>query len=318
MPPPRLPLTRPAWVLTGPTGSGKSEFALRLAEAHRAEIIAMDSMTLYRGMDIGTAKPMAEERRRVPHHLIDVLEPWESANVAWWLERAAECCREIESRRKQVLFVGGTPLYLKALLHGLFDGPPADAIVRSRLEKEAGRDSAGLHRLLAEVDAPTAARLHPNDARRIVRALEVFELSGRPISAWQREWQKDPSAELLRCSWIDRPRDELHARIDARVERMMAAGWPDEVRNLLALSKPLSRQANQALGYAEVRDFIEGRADQKSTIELIQMRSRQFAKRQLTWFRSLRPLVRITVRGDEWPNVTSWPDFAGRATGSSV
>jgi tRNA dimethylallyltransferase len=293
-------------VLTGPTGSGKSEFALRLAEAHGAEIIAMDSMTLYRGMDVGTAKPTAEERRRVPHHLIDALHPWESANVAWWLDRAAECCREIELRGRQVLFVGGTPLYLKALLHGLFDGPPADATVRSRLEAQNG---AELHRRLAEVDAPTAARLHPNDSRRLVRALEVWELTGRPISDWQREWEGRPADNLLRCWWVGRPREELYARIDARVERMMNAGWPDEVRALLALPKPLSRQASQALGYAEVREFVEDRADRKSTIELIQMRSRQFAKRQLTWFRSL-PLVRIAVRGGGWPDVTTWPDFA--------
>src|SRR5262245_28927262 len=149
MPPPRLPLTRPAWVLTGPTGSGKSEFVLRLAEAHGAEIIAMDSMTLYRGMDIGTAKPTAAERRRVPHHLIDALEPWESANVAWWLERAVECCRDIESRGRRVLFVGGTPLYLKALLHGLFEVPPVDAELRQRLENEARDDGARLHARLA-------------------------------------------------------------------------------------------------------------------------------------------------------------------------
>jgi tRNA dimethylallyltransferase len=310
MPSSTLPLTRPAWVLTGPTGSGKSEFALRLAEAHGAEIVAMDSMTLYRGMDVGTAKPHAEERRRVPHHLIDVLEPWESANVAWWLERAVECCRDIESRGRQVLFVGGTPLYLKALLHGLFDGPSADPDIRQRLEAAAREDSAKLHARLAEVDPPTAARLHPNDGRRIVRALEVWELTGRPISALQREWQAGPVCDMLRCWWISRPRDELCARIDVRVERMMAAGWPDEVRALLALPKPLSRQAGQALGYAEVRDYVESRADLRATIELVQLRSRQFAKRQLTWFRGLRSLVRVPVAGDGWPRVMNWPEFA--------
>src|SRR5881227_2458399 len=125
-----------ALILTGPTGSGKSRLALDLAPRLDAEIVAMDSMTLYRGMDVGTAKPSAEERRRVPHHLIDSLEPWESANVAWWLERAVECCRDIESRGRKVLFVGGTPLYLKALLHGLFEGPPVDAELRQRLESK--------------------------------------------------------------------------------------------------------------------------------------------------------------------------------------
>ncbi len=310
MPPPTLPLTRPAWVLTGPTGSGKSQFALCLAEAHGAEIIAMDSMTLYRGMDVGTAKPSAAERQRVPHHLIDVLEPWESANVAWWLQRAAECCRDIESRGKQVLFVGGTPLYLKALLHGLFEGPSADSGVRQRLEGEARENSARLHARLARVDAPTAARLHPNDARRIVRALEVWELTGRPISDWQREWQAEPASEMLRCWWIDRPREELDDRINARVEKMMAAGWPEEVRTLLQLERPLSRQARQALGYVEVREFVEGRTARNTTIALIQLRSRQFAKRQLTWFRQLPCLTRISISGNGWPEVTNWPEFA--------
>jgi tRNA dimethylallyltransferase len=315
---PTLPLTRPAWVLTGPTGSGKSEFALRLAETHGAEIIAMDSMTLYRGMDVGTAKSTAEERRRVPHHLIDELEAWESANVAWWLGRAAECCRDIESRGRQVLFVGGTPLYLKALLHGLFEGPPADPAIRERLEAEARRDGAGLHRRLAEVDAPTAARLHPNDVRRIVRALEVWETTGRPISDWQREWEQEPASDMLRCWWIDRPRDELCTRINSRVERMMAAGWPDEVQRLLASPKPLSRQASQALGYAEVREYVEGRADRQATIELIQLRSRQFAKRQRTWFRQLRPLALVPVSGNRWPDVTIWPDFPCTTTDKIV
>jgi tRNA dimethylallyltransferase len=310
MAPLRLPLTRPAWVLTGPTGSGKSEFALRLAEARGAEIIAMDSMTLYRGLDVGTAKPTPEERRRVPHHLIDALAPWESANVAWWLDRAIDCCRDIESRGRQVFFVGGTPLYLKALLHGLFEGPPVDAELRQRLESEARDDGTRLHARLAEVDAPTAARLHPNDLRRVVRALEVWESTGRRMSDLQREWQDEPASEMLRCWWIDRPRDDLYARINARVERMMAAGWPEEVRTLLQLERPLSRQASQALGYAEVRDYVEGKSDRESTIALIQLRNRQFAKRQLTWFRQLRPLTRIPVSGRSWPEVTNGPDFA--------
>src|SRR5260221_4124544 len=175
---------RNAFILTGPTGSGKSEFALALAERLGAEIIGMDSMTLYRGMDIGTAKPTAADRLRVPHHLIDLLEPWESANVAWWLERAAESCREIEARGRRVLFVGGTPLYLKALLYGLFDGPPADAELRRRLELLGGQ---ALRKRLSIVDPKTAARLHANDLRRLVRALEVWGLTGQPMSFWQHQ-----------------------------------------------------------------------------------------------------------------------------------
>src|SRR5262245_18312987 len=155
-----------AYVLTGPTGSGKTELGLELALRLGAEIVSMDSMALYRGMDIGTAKPGIEERRRVPHHLIDVLDPWESASVAWWLEQAALCDRDIESRGRRVLFVGGTPLYLKALLVGLFDGPPADVELRRGLTQEAetlGRQA--LHERLARIDPVTAARLHANDVR---------------------------------------------------------------------------------------------------------------------------------------------------------
>ena len=179
-----------AFILTGPTGAGKSRLALALAERLGAEIVSMDSMALYRGMDVGTAKPGPDERRRVPHHLIDVLDPWESASVAWWLRRAAECCTEIENRGRRVLFVGGTPLYLKAVLHGLFDGPPADEQLRRRLADEAETlGPAALHARLADVDPVGAARLHPNDVRRVVRALEVWQLTGRPISAWQTQWR---------------------------------------------------------------------------------------------------------------------------------
>src|SRR5262249_20795630 len=186
-------VSRHALTLTGPTGSGKSQLAPDLAEQLGTEIVGLDSMTLYRGLDVGTAKPSAADRRRVPHHLLDVLDPWESASVAWWLDRAADCVRDIQARGRRALFVGGTPLYLKALLHGLFDGPPAAAALRQRLEQEAERDGwPALHARLARVDPAGAARLHPNDLRRVVRALEVHELTGRPISAWQTQWRSTP------------------------------------------------------------------------------------------------------------------------------
>lgn len=298
-----LGLSRPAWVITGATGCGKSDFALRLAERYGGEIISMDSMTLYRGLDIGTAKPTEEQRRRVPHHLVDELEPWQSANVAWWLQRAIACCRDIDRRGQQIIFVGGTPLYLKALLFGLFSGPPADRQIRARLERMGHEHgSAALHQRLQQVDPTLAARLHPNDARRLVRALEVWESTGKPLSAWQQEWQRQPDLRSLRCWWLDRPRDELDRRIDARVDQMIALGWADEVRRLLALPQPMSREAWQALGYAEMRDFVEGRIDLETARRMIQRRSRQFARRQLTWFRSLPGLIRVSVQGDSWPD----------------
>lgn len=280
---------RDAFVLTGPTGSGKSRLALELAERHAAEILSMDSMALYRGLDIGTAKPTAADRRRVPHHLIDVLDPWQSSSVAWWLDQARACCQDIRRRGKRVLIVGGTPLYLKALLHGLFDGPPADAALRQRLTQEAGQHgSAALHARLSAVDPAAATRLHPNDLRRVIRALEVWELTGRPISAWQQQWANPPAvAQAPRVVWLDLPRTELYERINRRVEQMFTDGLVEEVRTLRALPRPLSREACQALGYREVFAHLDGHASLADTIALVQTHSRQFAKRQITWFRHL-------------------------------
>src|SRR5947208_11879552 len=218
-----------ALILAGPTASGKTELCIEIAEHLNAEIVSMDSMTLYRGMDIGTAKPAPEVRQRIRHHLIDVLDPWESASVAWWLQQAKQCCRDIESRGKRILLVGGTPLYLKALLRGLFAGPPADPELRQRLIQEGERDGdQALHHRLAEVDPVSANRLHPHDVRRIVRALEVWEITGRPISAWQKQWTSydGPMTEngalgLDRCLWLDVLRNELYARNNARVRRVI-------------------------------------------------------------------------------------------------
>ncbi|HEX3149867.1 MAG TPA: tRNA (adenosine(37)-N6)-dimethylallyltransferase MiaA [Gemmataceae bacterium] len=280
-----------ALVLTGPTASGKSALALELAERMNGEIIAADSMTVYRQMDIGTAKPSAADRARVPHHLIDVLDPWESASVAWWLERSEAVVADIERRGKTALFVGGTPFYLKALLCGLFPSPPADRELRHRLEGEATTlGNQALHDRLASVDPPTAHRLHPNDVRRVVRALEVWHLTGKPISAWQQQewWDSDnPRFRPGSCLVVDVPREELYARIDRRVEAMFAAGWIDEVRRLRALPRPLSREASQALGYREIGDYLDGNRTLEATIAEVQLRTRQFAKRQLTWFRGL-------------------------------
>jgi tRNA dimethylallyltransferase len=301
-----LPPFNNALVLTGPTAAGKSQLGIELAQALGAEIIAMDSMTLYRGMDVGTAKPTPGERTAVRHHLIDVLDPWESASVAWWLERAAECCRDIEGRGKRVLFVGGTPLYLKALLCGLFDGPPADQALRQQLEAEAmAKGSAALHTRLAAVDPVSAGRIHPNDVRRTVRALEVYTLTGKPLSALQTQWDRD-EAEVTDGAdtvlWLDVPRAELHARIDRRVEAMFAAGLVEEVRRLRTLPQQWSREASRALGYREVCAHLDGRMDWAATIALVQTRSRQFAKRQLTWFRHL-PGCRPATKELTW---TRW------------
>ena len=295
-----MPFDR-ALILTGPTACGKTALALDLAERVGAEIVALDSMTVYRGMDIGTAKPSPEERGRVRHHLIDALDPWESATVAWWLELAERACRDITARGLRPLFVGGTPFYLKALLHGLFPGPPADEALRRDLEAEAGRDgNAALHAKLAAVDAKTAARLHPNDVRRVVRALEVHRLTGRPISAWQQTWdtpafaaspEAAPPPARIPAVVLELPREVLYDRVNRRVGGMLAVGWLDEVKRLRDLPRPLSREARQALGYREMLDFLDNGGAWDDTVERIRIHTRQFAKRQLTWFRSFQGLT---------------------------
>jgi tRNA dimethylallyltransferase len=288
-----------ALVLTGSTASGKTALGVRIAQRLNAEIISMDSMALYRHMDIGTAKPCIAERTMIPHHLIDVLEPHESGSVAWWLDQAKRCTHDIEARGKQVLFVGGTPLYLKALLCGLFDGPPADEAIRQRLLAEADAlGSAQLHARLAAVDPRSAERIHPNDVRRMVRAFEVYELTGKPMSAWQTQWVRRQEAgdrkqeSPIVC--LELKREERYERINRRVEQMFAAGWVEEVRRLRALDRPLSQEASKALGYAEIAAFLDGHANLPDTIALVQMRSRNYAKRQMTWFRSLPECKPIT------------------------
>ncbi len=297
-----------ALVLTGPTGSGKTKFGIEMAQHLDAEIISMDSMALYRGMEIGTAKPTVAERAAVAHHLIDVRDPWEGASVAWWLDEARRLVREIEARGKRILFVGGTPLYLKALLCGLFDGPPADADIRRRLADEArAAGPAELHHRLQAVDPVSAERIHVNDIRRMIRALEVHELTGKPMSAWQTQWgtadsrqqtaDSESSSPPAACCllpavlWLDLPRQELYERINRRVEEMFAAGLVDEVARLRAMDRPLSLEASQALGYKEIHDLLDGTITLSEAIVRVQTRSRNFARRQITWFRHM-PLCR--------------------------
>ncbi len=286
-----------ALLLSGPTGAGKTALALDLAERLDAEIVCADSMTLYRGFDIGTAKPTPAERARVRHHLLDCLDPHESANVAWWLNRAGECCREIEGRGKRVLVVGGTPFYLKAILSGLFDGPPVDPLVRARLEARALTEPAELATELARVDPPSAARLHPNDVRRVVRALEVFHSTGRPLSEWQTTWADPP--RLLPLVVIDREKSELAERLDRRLHQMLADGWPAEVERLLSV--PWGREVSQAVGYRELAAVARGEAELAQAVERIRVGTRQLAKRQRTFLRGLPGAAWVTITPGDAP-----------------
>jgi tRNA dimethylallyltransferase len=286
------------WYLTGPTASGKSAAGVELALRIGAEIISMDSMALYRHMDIGTAKPSEEQRRRVPHYSIDVIDPHEEFSLAQYIEAAHRCVQDIAGRGKNTLFVGGTPLYLKGLLRGIFQGPAADWTFRRQLQQEAqSQDPLWLYRRLQEVDAAAATKLHPNDTRRLIRALEIFHLTGRPISEFQKQFDVGAPAQRRRVFVLDWPRDELRARIDRRVGEMFENGLIDEVRALLADPQPPGKTARQAVGYREAIEHLEGRRTLDETVELVRLHTRQLAKRQNTWFRSLSECRFVTLSG---------------------
>ena len=302
MPSPDVQLLRQCWFLAGPTASGKTAAGIELAERLGAEIVALDSMTLYRGMDIGTAKPSVAERLRVPHHLLDIIDPHEEYSLAEYVAAAEQVCREIVERGRVPLFVGGTGLYLRGLLRGVFVGPPADWVLRERWQRFAREQGAiALHSRLKELDPATAARLPPQDERRIIRALEVHELTGMSLSEQHQERPLSSEERPRHVYWLSPDRDWLYARINARVEAMFAAGLIEEVRRLRENSLPWSRTAGQALGYKEVLEFMERVRDLKETIELVQTRTRQFAKRQHTWFRNLEECESAPISGEESP-----------------
>ncbi len=315
--------------LTGPTACGKSEAGLLLAEQLGAEIISMDSMAVYRGMNVGTAKPAAEQRKQISHHLIDVVDPWQSYSVARYVSDAEDAVADILSQSRQVLFVGGTGLYLKRFVEGIFSGPRADGKFRSECRERAiceGMDA--LHEELRQVDALSAERIHPNDAIRIIRALEVHHLTGHAMSELQRkgrdEFEKRRrekfGAEKIdyRMCALAREREDLNRRIDERVDRMFGAGLVDEVRELCDTSREhlasrppadkrysLGRQASQALGYREVLDYLNGRISLEQAVEQAKLHTRQFATKQMTWFRNFPDMRYIELNADEEADAAS-------------
>ncbi len=289
---------RDGWFLTGPTASGKTEIGLELAELLGAEIVSLDSMAIYRGMDIGTAKPDRQQRGRVAHHLLDLVDPTQDYSLAQYIAAAEEVVCEITARDRPALFVGGTPLYLKSLLRGIFSGPPADWTLRSQWQEVLDRQGPEhLHARLAELDPLSAQRLHPRDTRRVIRALEVWEKTGQSITALQQQFDRARAAESCRVFALEWPRDELARRIDARVDAMFASGFVDEVRRLVDRHGRLSRTASQAVGYKEVIQHLDGQRNLPDTLELVKTRTRQFAKRQGTWFRSLSECRTVKLTG---------------------
>jgi len=273
------------WFLSGPTASGKSALAIPLARRLGAEIVSVDSMAVYRGLDIGTAKPTPGQQAAVPHHVVNVVEANAAYSVARWLDDAARAMADCRSRGRGVLFVGGTPLYLRALRDGLAPLPPADPDLRQRLAEEAAASGPeALHARLAVIDPPAAARIHPRDAKRIIRALEVAETTGRPLS---HAFAPAPNPLFeSRLMIVDLPRATLYERIDRRVERMFAEGIVEETRAARARPGGIGPTARQAAGYAEAIELIEGRIDLAAAVQRTQQRTRQLAKRQLTWLRS--------------------------------
>lgn len=320
------PLVRRAVVLAGPTASGKSGVALELAEALDGEILSLDSIAVYRDMDIGSAKPSAADRDRVPHHLLDLVPPTEDFSVARYLRAAHRAVRQIEGRGRLPIFVGGTPLFLKGILRGFDPGPPADWEFRERVERDVRRYGIdALRERLRQVDPLAAHRIGPSDTRRMIRALEYVRHTGVPISHRQTQFDRGQPAHACRVFALSHDRQRLHDRINRRVETMFDRGLVEETQGLLRRYGELSRTARQAVGYREVltwlgrrdetarphetarRDEAEGprlaRSAEPTTLEQVKRdvatHTRQLAKRQETWFRSLSEIRPIPVAPED-------------------
>jgi len=272
--------------ILGCTGSGKGALGRELAARTGGEIISIDSMKVYRRMDIGTGKPTSEVLARIPHHLINVVEPSEDFSVGQYVQRAECAIADIQRRGLPLFVVGGTPLYIKALSEGLFEGPSADVQLRSRLTDAAEKNGlSALYERLKSADPLAASRIHPNDLRRTIRALEVFELTGKTISSLQEQWDRERTKHECVFIGLRREREDLNHRINERVRTMIAAGLVEEVRSLLSEPRPLSIAARQALGYAEILDHLAGKLDLDAAVELIKINTRGLAKAQRTWFK---------------------------------
>ncbi len=311
---------KPLLVILGPTASGKSALGLAAARRWGGEIVNCDSMQLIRGMEVGTAKPSAEERRRVPHHLFDRIDPDEFYNAGRYMREARQVCRDIAARGQLPVVVGGTGLYLRALLQGVFEGPGRSGRLRRRLDRIAQRrGTAFLHRLLERHDPASARQIASGDRVRLVRALEVFYSTGEPISRLQRRRRPLEGFEVRKVG-LQPERAELYARIDARVQSMFDGGLLEEVRLLLARGYPPHCKGFEALGYREALDVVEGRKSLAEAVGEAAQRSRRYAKRQLTWFGKEPGVCWIPLAGDSpeaWPRLLGClgEDFPGTPRG---
>lgn len=272
-------------VLCGPTAVGKTSVAIAAALACGGEIINADSVQIYRYLNVGTAKPSMAERQRVPHHLIDIRKPDEPFDAAMFAQAARAVIIGLAEKQQPAFVVGGTGLYIKALVHGLFEARPTDPRIRNRLKTElAATGRRAMYDKLACIDPETARKLHPNDAQRILRALEVFQATGKPISAWQNGHRFDRQVYAALKIGLAMDRQQLYRRIDARVDAMIQAGLLDEVEALLAKGYGRNLKSMQSIGYRHMLDYIEGRLTFDEAVRILKRDTRRYAKRQFTWF----------------------------------
>ncbi len=294
-------MTHPIPVIIGPTAVGKTDLSLAIARDLEAEIVGGDSRQVYRFLDIGTAKPTVAQRRAIRHHLIDILNPDERLNAARFAQLAWGCIHAIEARGKPVLVVGGSGLYIRALTDGFFAGPGAHPHLRTALEAEAhSLGLQALHDRLAAVDPAAATRIHPHDRVRIIRALEIYILTGTPISQWQRQWQNPARSRAFLLIGLTRDREDLRRRLAMRTGAMLQMGLVDEVRRALAMGYSPTLPTLQSVGYGEIVAYLGGTCDVARAQDLIERNSWRLAKRQLTWFRRLP--------GIHWISLTETPE----------
>ena len=273
-------------ILTGPTACDKTEIGFTVAQKIKGEIISADSMLFYRGMDIGTAKPSLDMRELVPHHFIDIVDPWESYSVGRYVDNVESLIDAADSKDRKFLIVGGSPLYVKGLVDGIFNGPEADWDIRRDLEELADeKGNQYVHDILQKIDPDKAVELHPNNLRRIIRAIEVYRITGKPVSELQEEYKLTRKSYQFNILCIAREREDIYRRINERVEIMFDKGLVDEVQSLLDNPGGLSKQAKQALGYKEIIQYLDGGLTLDDAKEMVKQSTRRFAKRQMTWFR---------------------------------
>jgi tRNA dimethylallyltransferase len=287
-------------LILGVTASGKGRLAFTLAKSLGAEIISIDSMKVYRRMDIGTAKPPKDARQQVKYHLIDIVEPSDSFNVGAFLDSAYETIENIKRRNKPIIAVGGTALYIKALLYGLFEGPGADRQIRAELRAQAKAEGLEkLYRQLVKTDPTAAQRIHPNDSKRIIRALEVYKITGKPISHLQQQFKAEKTLHNWTVIGLRRQKNDTNSRINSRAKNMVEAGFVNEVKSLLAEEKLLSRQARCAIGYAEMINYLGGKIALEEATELIKKNTRRLAKNQRTWFKTFGNVNWLDIEPEE-------------------